>query len=178
MGLAVVHGIVESHHGYIHVDSQVGEGTRFQIYMPLTCDEVPTVVAANGPLPEGSERILFVDDEEDLTLWAEELFLQQGFRPTCCVNSPEALAMLRADPQSFDLLITDQSMPELSGLELIAEAKKIRPDLPVILCSGFSTRVTSESAKRLGINHFFNKPYQEDQLLTAVRHCLDTAALA
>ncbi len=173
MGLAVVHGIIQGHHGKIQVKSQPGEGTRFEIFLPVTSEDIQKEETFDGPLPTGSERILFVDDEEDLAVSAEELLIQQGFQTLRKSDSREALSLFRDDPHSFDLLITDQSMPEMSGLELIAEVKKIRPELPVILCTGFSTRISADTARQKGICAFLPKPYHEKQLLSAIRNCLD-----
>jgi len=176
LGLAVVHGIVQDHRGLIRVHSHRGEGSRFEICLPLTDESVPQFEEHDSPLLTGSERILFVDDEEGLILWADELLKQQGFIPVCFSSGVEALECFKDDPQAFDLLVTDQTMPVLSGQELIAEVRKLRADIPVILCTGFSSRISATIAGQQGINKFFNKPYREDQLLTAIRDCLDQSA--
>ncbi len=176
LGLAVVHGIVQGHQGVVRVHSQRGEGSRFEICLPLTHAPIRHLVEDAGPLPTGSERILFVDDEEDITLWADELLKQQGFNPVCYTDSEDALERFQKDPQAFDMLITDQSMPILSGQELIAKVRELRSDIPVILCSGFSSLVSTALVEQQGINKFFHKPYREEELLLAIRKCLDFSA--
>ena len=102
-----------------------------------------------------------------------ELLKQQGFKSVCYSDSEKALERFQSDPQAFDLLVTDQTMPILSGQELIAQVRMLRSDIPVILCTGFSSRVSAAIADQQRINKFFNKPYREDQLLKAIRECLD-----
>ncbi len=176
LGLAVVHGIVQGHQGIVRVHSQRGEGSRFEICLPLTQEPIRSLEDDDGLLPTGFERILFVDDEEGITLWADELLKQQGFKPVCYTSSEDALERFQKDPQAFDLLITDQTMPILPGQELIVKVRKLRSDIPVILCTGFSSLVSAATVEQQGINKFLHKPYREEKLLKAIRECLDLSA--
>lgn len=176
MGLSVVHGIVMSCRGAITVRSEVGKGTEFQVYFPLLIDtagEEGGDAAAPLPIARGSERILFVDDEELLVSLGKEMLTGLGYEVTGCANSPEALQLFRTRPDRFDLVITDMTMPNLTGLELARELFSIRPDLPVILCTGFSETVTPQKAKSLGIREFVMKPVAFDQLAMTIRKTLD-----
>lgn len=174
MGLSVVHGIVEQHGGFINVDSTLGQGTTFNIYFPVV-EELGTELKTDTAesLPTGTERILFVDDEECLADTCNELLECQGYRVTSTTSSIEALEVFRKSPEKFDLVFTDQTMPEMSGVELATELLKIRPDIPIILCSGFSAKVSEQEAKGLGIREFCMKPMDMKQLATVARKVLD-----
>jgi CheY-like chemotaxis protein len=176
MGLAVVHGIVKNHGGFITVDSRVGEGSTFRVYFPVT----ERVVSEADDLGEGefsgTERILFVDDEKTIAKLGELTLARFGYKVHAISSSLEALELFRLDPNAFDLVVTDQSMPKMSGYELAAEMLNIRPDLPVILCTGYSTMISAEEAKAAGIREFLMKPIGEMKLARAVRRVLDSQA--
>ena len=179
MGLSVVYGLVDSHGGFISVDSTLGQGTSFNIYVTTIDDrrQQPEVSTAQT-LPLGTERILFVDDEEDITSTYTELLEYQGYIVTSITSSVEALAIFKGHPERFDLVFTDQTMPEMTGTELAAEVLKIRPDIPIILCSGFSATTSENYAKSVGIRKFCTKPMNKNQLAQIVRKVLDNGQLS
>jgi len=173
MGLAVVHGIVANHRGALMVNSVVGKGTKIEVYLPT----IPSP-AWNGPgeqaiLPIGKETILFVDDEETIVRLGKELLSPLGYTVEVQTNSLEALNVFRQDPQRYDLVITDQTMPGLTGEALSRELLRIRPELPIILCTGFSHIMTAEKAKALGIQAYLMKPLAIRDLAPIIRHVLD-----
>jgi CheY-like chemotaxis protein len=130
----------------------------------------------DGPLPSGSERVLFVDDEKSLADIGKEMLERFGYRVTPRTSSVEALELLKAKPDEFDLVITDMTMPNMSGFELTKEIITLRPDMPIILCTGFSETITEASAKAAGIRAFLMKPVTLDDLTRTVREVLDPEA--
>ncbi len=174
MGLSVVLGIVQSHGGNIHVESTPGKGTEFKIYLPITAEalfkgETSPAKAETA----GTERLLFVDDEQLLTDLAELELPLYGYSIICKSDGKEALEYFEQHIDEFDILITDQTMPGLSGMNLAAEVMKIRKDLPVILCSGYSSTVNPDSAKAAGIGHYLEKPYEFTDLCSVIRKVID-----
>ena len=174
LGLSMVHGIIARHAGSIRVESTPGEGTRFSIYLPLT-EEEPTAAAEEktGTSAFGSEHILVVDDEPFLVDIAREMLTQVGYRVTACTDSGEALNRFKGGPHTFDMVITDMTMPKMTGMDLAAEILKIRPDIPIILCTGYSESITPEAAGRMGIQDFFFKPYDYQDLIQTIRKRFD-----
>lgn len=177
MGLSVIHGIAESHRGFITVDSELGRGSTFSLFLPVSnvADDVPdktTIPKETAGRPLGNEKILFIDDEILLGRWITRMLEQYGYQVTSYTDSIEAFEAFRADPEGFDLIITDQSMPQLSGLELSAEVFKIRPDLPIILCSGYSSKIPEGDFKELGISEFVRKPFNKEKLADIIRKVL------
>ncbi|NIA05981.1 MAG: PAS domain S-box protein, partial [Proteobacteria bacterium] len=140
MGLSVVHGIVKSHDGKITVASKPNQGTAFTVYFPRVEEESQPEPEGSAPLPTGGERILFVDDAKDLADATKGILTYLGYRVTATTSSPEALALFRSQPDAFDLVITDQTMPEMTGVQLAGELLGVRPDLPIILCTGYSSK--------------------------------------
>jgi signal transduction histidine kinase/ActR/RegA family two-component response regulator/sensor domain CHASE-containing protein len=174
MGLSMVHGIVMSHHGMITVDSEPGKGSTFHICFPVMESEDVEPEENQLSLPAGTERILLVDDEEGITELGKSILEQQGYEVITRASGNEALSFFKSGADEIDLVITDQSMPEMSGTELTAELKKIRADIPVILCSGFSKKVSSEEeAKTFGITQLLMKPLDRQALVETVRKILD-----
>ncbi|MBW1767380.1 MAG: response regulator, partial [Deltaproteobacteria bacterium] len=158
MGLAVVHGIVKSHDGAITVSSEQGKGTTFDVLFPRVQKDIEHEVEAFEPLPSGNERILFVDDEKALADLGKQMLGRLGYKVFTRTSSIEALEAFRADPYKFDLIITDMTMPNMTGDVLAEEIMAIRPDIPIMLCTGFSERITKENAKKIGIREFAMKP--------------------
>jgi signal transduction histidine kinase/CheY-like chemotaxis protein len=177
MGLAVVQGIVKNHGGEIYCDSWPGAGATFTVYFPAQSGPILEAAseAALAPIPRGSERVLCIDDEQSLLALEKGMLELHGYRAHCVSDSREALFLFRADPGGFDLIITDQTMPGLDGLELAREIHQIRPDLPIILCSGYSSRVSDEALGEIGIRRLCPKPMTLRTFLTDVRAVLDEA---
>jgi|GEM_PF-5454111 len=173
MGLAVVHGIVSSNQGLVTVDSEPGRGSTFHLFFPLTKLESKPTFKTQEVLPSGRERILVVDDDRTIAAMIGRLLTGQGYQVTTGNGGPEALQLLRAEPEHFDLIITDQTMPGMTGLELAEELLNIRPDLPVILCTGYSSKISPETISRTGIKKVLMKPVAREELARLVREVLD-----
>jgi CheY-like chemotaxis protein len=172
----VVHGIVKECRGDIRVYSEPGQGTTIKIYLPLhdaSMEHNRLETVEN--YPRGNERILVVDDEEMIiditTLHLESL----GYQVTSRAGSVEALELFVADPEAFDLVITDLTMPDLTGDRLARELMAIKPTLPVIICSGFSERIGQEMAKAIGVKALLMKPIAIEELARKVRGVLDAS---
>jgi len=172
LGLAVVYGIISRHGGTITVASTPGQGTTFTIYLPRVAEAPPVRDRLAEPLPTGTERLLFVDDEEAPRIFARETLVSLGYDVTVCTSSLEALAAFRATPLGFDLVITDQTMPAMTGETLVRELRHIRPDLPIILCTGYSPLIDAERAAVLGIEAFLLKPVESATLAHTIRQVL------
>jgi len=175
LGLSVVHGIVESHEGAICVESEVGKGTRFDVYFPLCVQgsEEPAEEGEDSEPPRGNETVLFVDDEVQIVGSIGEALRRLGYKVEAYTGSVEALERFRDDPKRFDIVVTDQTMPQLTGVELSRQLLEVRPDLLIILCSGFDQPVRHEDAERLGIADVLMKPLRLRDLAVAVRKLLD-----
>ncbi|MBI4774281.1 MAG: PAS domain S-box protein [Deltaproteobacteria bacterium] len=175
LGLSVVHGIVKLHGGGISVFSRPGFGTTFSVYLPRIRSEAEEGRRAgtSAHVASGNERILFVDDEADLSKIAKEMLARLGYQVTAETSSTNALNLFKAKPTQFDLVITDLTMPKLSGLQLAQELTRIRSDIPIILCTGFSDGSVVEKAKGVGIRSFLNKPVGVRTLSKVVRQTLD-----
>ncbi len=174
LGLAVVHGIVKNHDGYIAVDSVVGRGSVFDIYLPLSrpAQSVPETALAKKPL-KGKERILFVDDEIFIVEVYREILEKYGYTVMGESNPRDALEFFRAHPDDFDLIITDMTMPQMTGDELIREIVNIRPDMPVIICTGYNDWLDKHVVRELGVRQAIKKPIGAKQLAQIVRNVLD-----
>ena len=173
LGLATVHGIIESYGGKITVDSQIGKGTTFTIYLPATKKRSDQEAYVPEELPAGTERILFVDDEASIAKMGSQILKRLGYTVTTRTSSIEAFELFRSKPNDFDLVITDMTMPNLTGDKLATELMKIRPDIPVILCTGYSNKISDETASEIGINAFAYKPVAKATLAKMVRKVLD-----
>jgi CheY-like chemotaxis protein/anti-sigma regulatory factor (Ser/Thr protein kinase) len=174
MGLAVVHGIIKSHGGSITASSEPGKGSTFNAFLPVI-DEVVVNKIKTVPdeMPTGNESILFVDDEEFVAELGREFLEPLGYKVTAETSSTEALEIFKADPDKFDLIITDQTMPKITGLVLSREILSIRPDVPIILCSGFSEAITKDKIEEIGIRKMVKKPYTNGELAKIIRKVLN-----
>jgi len=170
LGLAVVHGIMESHDGVVTVYSQPGVGTVFHLYFPADTDETVAAAANAGPVVARGkgERILLVDDEELLVLLGRKTLVALGYEVEATTDPLVALEMVRAEPFRFVLVITDQTMPHLTGLELASRLLQIRPGLPIILQTGFSLSLTAATARAAGIRQLLHKPASVQTLGAAI----------
>ena len=177
LGLSVVHGIVRAHKGKIVLSSQPGRGSLFQVYLPLDEREPGPEIRSETPgeLPGGTETILVVDDEEAIVNMVRQFLERLGYTVTPCYSSPEALKAFQAAPDAFDLMITDMTMPGLTGLQLAGKLFKIRSDLPVILCTGYSDSVSEDSIWEHGLAKYLKKPIKQEELAFSVRQVLDSA---
>ncbi|NIM18223.1 MAG: response regulator [Candidatus Aminicenantes bacterium] len=174
MGLAVVHGIIKSCEGDITVYSQPGKGTTFNIFLPVTEEkEMKTVIDQTEIELRGSEHILFIDDEPILAELGVEMLEHFGYKVKMITSSIKALEAFRAAPGKFDLVITDQTMPNMTGLQLAVKIREVRPDIPIILCTGFSESVNEENFKAQGIQAFLMKPFIKEELARVIRNVLD-----
>jgi PAS domain S-box-containing protein len=172
MGLAVVHGIVTSHNGAITVQSTPEQGTTFTIYLPQVNATSSAVVPQAEPILTGKGCILFVDDEDAIALWGQELLAQLGYEAIVSTSGLEALDVFQAAPDRFDLVVTDQTMPHMTGEILAAKLQDIRPDIPIILCTGFSHSIDAEKATAQGIDAFLMKPLLARDLGLAIQQVL------
>lgn len=174
LGLSVVHGIVKSHGGAISVISKVGKGTTFHVYLPLIKMEADQgQESSDEMIPTGKERILLVDDERILVEMGRLILERLGYEVESRTNSVEALVLFRADPDRFDLIITDLTMPKITGEELATEMKKIKPDIPIILCTGFSESITEARLTAAGIDVLVRKPVLKRDIAKVIRELLD-----
>jgi two-component system, cell cycle sensor histidine kinase and response regulator CckA len=173
LGLSMVHGIVKSHGGDIDVETREGAGTEFHVYMPIIEEAVHMSALSDKPAPRGSERILFVDDEVALADIAASMLTSLGYQVTREVNSHDALTLFRTKPFAFDLVITDFTMPKMTGEQLAAEISRIRADIPIILCTGYSVTMDDQRAAAMGIRAVVMKPVLKHEIAQTIRKVLD-----
>ena len=176
MGLSVVHGIVTGLGGLITVDSRVGRGTCFQVYLPALQGPAVVDIAEAEKLPTGKEHVLFVDDEPFQTDMLKHMLGLLGYKVEARNSAAEALALFEADPDAFDLVITDMIMPKMTGSELAARMLQIRPGLSIILATGYSENITEAKAKAMGIKAFALKPLVMEELAHLIRKVLDESS--
>jgi PAS domain S-box-containing protein len=173
LGLAVVHGIVKRHNGMITVESKPAEGTTFNVFFPKAGEVKLQVIKEIDPLPTGNERILVVDDETCVVNVIKRLLERLGYQVTSKTSSIEALELFRAQPNAFELIITDQTMPDMTGEQLAKELIDLKPEVMIILCTGYSPNIDVAKSKALGIKEFIMKPIDKKELAIKIRRVLD-----
>jgi len=173
MGLAVVHGIVKNHGGGIDVSSVPGQGTTFRVYLPASCDASVEVPVETGMVRSGTERILFIDDERMLVDMWKALLLPLGYEVEGYTDPVEALEKFSAAPNRFDLVITDMGMPRITGDQLARYLLEARPDIPIIICTGYNQKIDPERAQCLGIAGYLEKPLRLETMAEKIRSVLD-----
>jgi PAS domain S-box-containing protein len=173
MGLSVVHGIVKKHNGAITVKSEPGKGTTFSIFFPAVEEDAVIESEPTEKLPTGNEKILFIDDEPSIVNMTRQMLERLGYEVDTKMSSIEALELFRSKPDQFDLIITDMTMPSMTGDKLVKEVLNIRPDMPTIICSGFSDKIDAEKAKEIGATEYIEKPVDKRNLAIKVRGVLD-----
>ncbi len=173
LGLALVHGIVKNYGGGINVLSEPGKGTTFQVLLPMVEAEAEVAPENLTLMPAGKGRILLIDDEPDIVAAAKIILGQIGYEVVGLTASPEALEAFRTNPKKFDLIITDLTMPQLAGLDLAKECLSLRPDIPIILCTGYGESITLERARAMGLRQIILKPIIPAQLVEAIRLALE-----
>ncbi len=176
LGLAVVHGIVQDRDGGLTVESEPGKGAAFTVYLPACGTEADPEAAPQPEPPRGIGRILLVDDEPSILQLGREMLERQGYRVVTEAGGRDALERFKQDPGGFDLVITDMTMPGLRGDHLTTELLSLRPDLPVILTTGYSKLIPEERAKELGVRAFVMKPLTAYELGHAVQRALEETA--
>ena len=172
----MAYGIIKEHQGDIKVRSEVGKGTTFDVFLPLLARQdalSPTTGAET--IHRGNERILLVDDDVAIANLEKQMLERMGYHVISRLHSIDALAAFEANPYAFDLLLTDMSMPDMTGVQLAEAALSIRADIPIVICTGFSERIDKEKADALGIKGFLAKPITRSEMARVVRRVLDAA---
>jgi len=174
LGLSVVYGIIKEHSGEIAVESELGKGSVFHIWLPIIEEKfVQKNKSEAKKFPTGNERILIVDDEESVARLEAQVLTRLGYTVIFYVSSQDALEAFKNNVNGFDLVITDMTMPEMTGDQLAGAILSIRPDMPVIICTGFSERINAERAEQIGVKGFLMKPVTKFDMARMVRKILD-----
>ena len=173
MGLSIVHGIVTTLGGFITCESVLGEGTVFHVFFPALKREVASAIQSGESVLSGKERILFIDDEQILAEMGQVMLERLGYKVTVRTSSIEALATFQNQPDQFDAVITDQTMPGITGIDLARRILQIRPGIPIILCTGYSSLVNEDQAKVIGIKGFIMKPMTKKDIARLLRKVLE-----
>lgn len=180
LGLSVVHGIIKSFNGAVRIYSELGIGTEVRVYLPITGreDDSIQIEKSSEPAKGGSEKILLVDDEDDVRSMEKQMLEQLGYQVTECAGSIEALEKFKADVDGFDLIFSDMTMPNMTGDQLAREVILIKPDMPIIICTGFSEKMNPDNMKDVGIKGCLMKPFRRSEMAGMVRTLLDNANIA
>jgi len=173
MGLSIIHGIVKSYGGFITLYSELGQGTVFHVFLPVVNKEELPAREATQQIPVGIERVLFIDDEDVLADMGKAILERLGYHVTVRKSSLEALETFQNQPNQFDVVITDQTMPGMTGIDLARRMLQIRPDIPIILCTGYSSIISEEKAKSFGIKEFALKPVGKKDIAMLIRKVLN-----
>ena len=171
LGLAVVHGIVQGHGGTIQVWSEPGKGTVFTVYFPATRESAGASANAPTTVPTGTERVLLIDDESIVLDMEKDILERLGYRVTAVADSEFALQLFTAAPDEFDLIITDYTMPNLTGADVVEATRRIRPNVPIVISTGFNEKMTENTAAEMGVQ-FLLKPFGMKPLADVVRKVL------
>ena len=173
MGLAMVHGIVKNHGGFIRCQSVVGQGSTFEVFFPAAEIQATRIEDNHDSIPGGNEHLLLVDDEQVLLDMNADMLQRLGYRVTTKSNGFEALAVFNADPRGFDMVLSDQTMPGLTGEQLAGHILALRPDIPFLLCTGYSAQISEEKISALGIRGLAMKPLAKRDVAALIRQALD-----
>ncbi len=174
MGLAVVYGIVKNYGGIINIKSVLGKGTIVEVYFPILKEIKKTneIIVEKQVFESGNGRILFVDDEPFIAEMSNDLLKDSGYNVKTVTNSIDALKIFKSEPDKYDLLITDMTMPNMTGLDLSEEMHRLRPNLPIIICTGFSEDINENNYKSMGVNALLMKPVESKKLLDTIKGVL------
>jgi len=175
LGLSIVHGVVKNSNGVMNVQSAPGKGVSFQIYLPAVEIDMPAAGEPETALPTGNEKILLVDDESVIAEVGKMLLERLGYQVVASLSSVEALELFEKDFESYDLVVTDMTMPVITGKDLAGKLMGIRADIPIILCTGHSYQIDKETALKMGIKAFVMKPLNLHEFAQTVRKVLDEA---
>jgi CheY-like chemotaxis protein len=177
LGLSMVHGITKNCGGAVILESKVGKGTSIYVYLPRTNSDPALKETEKSkiaqPAPTGGERILFIDDEPELVALSRQILERLGYQVVTKTNGIDALKEFREKPNHFDVVVTDMTMPKMTGEKLAQELIRIRPEIPIILCTGFNEQINEQKAKAIGIIAFLMKPLTVNQLAKTVRTVLE-----
>lgn len=172
MGLAIIHGIITGYGGAISVESKLGKGTSFHVYFPVIAQQDLSPVEDSQEISQGNERVLLIDDEETLAELSKDILERLGYGVTVQHSSMDALNIFQNNPDAFDVVITDQTMPGMTGFDLARQLLQIRSDIPIILCTGYSKLIDEETAKSIGIKEFALKPLSRGKIASLLRKVL------
>jgi len=173
LGLSIVHGLVKDHNGFINVESEINQGSTFTILFPVVEQEAETQILIQENFPKGTERILFIDDEKSVLYMGKKILKKLGYEVEAKNKPIEALELFKLTPEKFDIVITDMTMPEMNGVEVSKKIMSIRPDVPVVICTGHSPLIDEDSAMNYGVTKLVMKPISMQEIAKTIRDVLD-----